>query len=180
MDPVRERSEVLGQLEKAVALLARSMNPRLVPPGGAQIASGIRGARDASGIAAVEGRLTEQNGMVQAGGPCSFGCDEPAARVLVTVMKFDPLRRSAALLRFSGRALQVLDEDLFLDCISFDAAHAPEGISTMDWGVASCCRREVPDVMYSRGSGGAGAVLILLGEDPVDVANNIIICSNRL
>ncbi len=145
-----------------------------------QIAFALRGAREKSGIAAVEGGLAEQDGELHAGGPCSFGCDEPAARVLVTVMKFDPLRRSAALLRCSDRALRVLDEDLFLDCVSFDAAHAPQGISTMDWGIASCCREEVPDVMYSRGSRGAGAVLVLLGEDPVDVANNIIICSNRL
>jgi len=180
MDPVQERSDVLGHLEKAVALLVQSMNLQLIPPDGAQIGFAIRGARDKSGIAAVNGRISSTGGKVHAGGPCSFGSDEHVARVLLTVMKFDPLRRSGALLRFSDRALQVLDEDLFLECSSFDAAKAPQGISTMDWGIASCCRRGVPDVIYSRGSRGAGAVLIRLGENPVDVANNIIICSNRI
>ena len=69
-------------------------------------------------------------------------------------MKFDPVRRSAALLRFSDRALLVLDEDLFLDCVPCDTAMVPQGISTMDWGIAACCRQDVPDVIYLRGSPG--------------------------
>jgi predicted fused transcriptional regulator/phosphomethylpyrimidine kinase len=47
----------------------------------------------------------------------------------------------------------------------------------MDWGVAAACKNGVPDVIYPRGGRGA---FIILGEDPVDVANNIIICSNRI
>lgn len=179
MDPFQERREVLGQLENAVALLVRSMSPQFILPGGAQVGYAIRGARDKSGIAAVEGRISGTAGKAQAGGPCSFGTDEEIARIILTVMKFDPGRRSAALLRFSDRALKVLDEDLFLECVPCDAT-APQGITTMDWGIASCCRREVPDVIYPRGGKNKDATLILLGEGPADVANNIIICSNRI
>jgi predicted fused transcriptional regulator/phosphomethylpyrimidine kinase len=180
MDPVLERREVLERVENAVTLLARSMSPQLIPPPGAQIGYAIRGARDKDGVAAVAGRISVAAGSVHPGGPASFGSDEETARIILTVMKFDPLRRAAALLRFSGRALQVLDEDLFLDCVSCDTAMVPLGISTMDWGIAACCRQDVPDVIYLSGARGAGAALILLGEDPVDVANNIIICSNRI
>jgi predicted fused transcriptional regulator/phosphomethylpyrimidine kinase len=180
MDPVQERREVLGRMEDAVALLARSMSPQLVPPPGAQIGYAIRGARDKDGIAAVAGRISVTGGNILPGGPASFGTDEEIARIILTVMKFDPVRRSAALLRFSERALLVLDEDLFLDCVPCDTAMVPQGISTMDWGIAACCRQDVPDVIYLRGARGAGSALIILGEDPVDVANNIIICSNRI
>ncbi|MDD4137409.1 MAG: thiamine-phosphate synthase family protein [Methanoregula sp.] len=180
MDPVLERREVLVRMEDAVALLTRSMSPQLVPPGGAQIGYAIRGARDRGGIAAVEGKISVTDGGVHPGGPASFGSDEEIARVILTVMKFDPRRRSAAFLRFSGRALRLLDEDLFLECVPRDTAKAPQGISTMDWGVATVCKKGVPDVIYPRDSGGADGTLILLGEDPVDVANNIIICSNRI
>ncbi|MDD1693132.1 MAG: phosphomethylpyrimidine kinase [Methanoregula sp.] len=180
MDPVQERSEVLGELEKAVVPLVSSMNLQFIPEKGAQIGYAIRGARDKNSVAAIDGRLTGKNGAVQTGGPCSFGSDDEVARVILTIMKFDPRRRSAALLKFSSRALQVLDEDLFLECVKYDAAKAPQGITTMDWGIASCCNDGVPDVIYSPGTRGANAVLILLGEEPVDVANNIIICSNRI
>ena len=54
------------------------------------------------------------------------------------------------------------------------------GISTMDWGIASCCKEGVPDVIFRKGANAAESRIVLLGEGPVDVANNIIICSNRI
>lgn len=180
MDPSSERTAVLDQLEQAVLLLAQSMSPSLLPPAGAQIGYAIRGARDNNGVAAVNGRIRETRGSGPVKNPCAFGTDEEIARVILTVTKFDPRRRCAALLRFSGRALEVLEEDLFLECISYDTSRAPPGISTMDWGIASCCRDEVPDVIYAGGTGSGDAPLILLGEEPAGVANNIIICSNRI
>lgn len=180
MDPSSERNSVLVQLENAVALVAPSMNPKLVSVAGTQIGYAIRGARDKNGIAAVGGRIRETSGAVQAGGSCAFGTDEEIARVILTVMKFDSRRRCAALLRFSERALDILDEDLFLECVSYDASRAPPGISTMDWGIASCCKNEVPDVIFAVGPGAGAVPLILLAEEPAGVANNIIICSNRI
>jgi len=180
MDPVQERNEVLAQLTRVVDLIGQSMHDRLIPPRGAQIGYAIRGARDKRGVAAVDGRITTAEGKPVIGGPCSFGCDEEIARAIVTVMRFDPRRRSAALIRFSDRVLQVLDDDLFLECASYDPKKAPAGISTMDWSVASCCRGEVPDVIFPRGPHDEDPVILILGEDPNDVANNIIICSNRI
>lgn len=177
MDPTSERSAVIAQLESAIAPLAGSISQKLIPTTGAQLGYAIRGARDKNGVAAIEGRVTRAG---EPAGVCGFGVDEEIARVILTVMKFDQLYRSAAFLRCSGRALDVLDGDLFLECASFDATKAPKGISTMDWGIASCCRDEIPDVIYAKNTSGMGAPLILLAEDPVDVVNNIIICSNRI
>ena len=50
----------------------------------------------------------------------------------------------------------------------------------MDWGIASCCKDGVPDVIFSEGTGEKESRIILFGEGPADVANNIIICSNRI
>ena len=62
----------------------------------------------------------------------------------------------------------------------FHPAPANRGISTMDWAIASCCREGVPDVIFRQGSSAAESRIVLLGERPADVANNIIICSNRI
>ena len=180
MDPASERNAVLADLTRAVALLEQSMSTKLVPLNGAQIGYAIRGARDKGGIASVQGRISGSAGSMKAGGPCMFGTDEEIARVILTVLKFDPRRRSAALLMFSDRARDVLEGNLFLECAAYDTARAPAGISTMDWAVAACCKKEVPDVMYPGSGDEGGAPLIILGEDPVDVANNIIICSKRI
>ena len=50
----------------------------------------------------------------------------------------------------------------------------------MDWGVSSCCRDGVPDVIFDRGAPGKEGLIRLFGENPDAVANNIIICSNRI
>jgi hydroxymethylpyrimidine/phosphomethylpyrimidine kinase len=179
MDPAQERNEALTQLDQVVETLMQSLDARLIPASGAQIGYAIRGARDKSGIAAVDGRIMVRDGKPSKG-PCTFGCDEEIARAIVTIMRFDPLRRSAGLIRFSDRALRVLEDDLFLECASYDPKKAPGGISTMDWSIASCCREEVPDVIFPRGASVRDAKILILGEDPNDVANNIIICSNRI
>jgi thiamine-phosphate diphosphorylase len=179
MDPVQERTEALGLLNRAVETIVQSLDARLIPTYGLQIGFAIRGARDKGGIAAVDGRIMVRDGKLSAG-PCSFGCDEEIARALVTIMRFDSLRRSMGLVRFSDRALRVLEDDLFLECASYDPENAPGAISTMDLGVASCCRKEVPDVIFPQGIDGKDGIILILGEDPNDVANNIIICSNRI
>jgi hydroxymethylpyrimidine/phosphomethylpyrimidine kinase len=71
-------------------------------------------------------------------------------------------------------------ESLLLECTSFDPASESPGISTMDWGVASCCKEGIPDVCYDYGGEGKEALIRFFGEDPIDVTNNIIMISNRI
>lgn len=179
MDPNRERSDALENLATAVALLEQSMEVRLIPARGTKLGYAIRGARDKGGVAAVTGGIIDDSGKPHACGPCGFGVDEEIARMVLTAMKFDPNIRSAATLRFSRKTLATI-ENLLLECNSFDPVSEPPGISTMDWGVASCCKEGVPDVCYDTGSAGKEAIFRLFGENPVDVSNNIIMISNRI
>jgi len=117
--------------------------------------------------------------VVRASGSCAFGADEEISRIVLTAMKFDPVMRSAAILRYSPAVISVL-EDMFLECRSFDPGGEPPGISTMDWGVASCCRDGVPDVIFDRGTREDEPRIRLFGEDSLDVSNNIIMLSNRI
>jgi predicted fused transcriptional regulator/phosphomethylpyrimidine kinase len=178
-DPGRERSDVLERLAQATVILEQSLDVRLIPAKGANLAYAIRGARDKNDVAVVRGGIINENGKPHAAGPCTFGGDEDAARLVLTAMKFDPTMRSAATLRFSKNTLKVL-ESLLLDCASFDRAQEPPGISTMDWGVASCCKEGVPDVCYDYGGKGKEAIIRILGENPIGVTNNIIMISNRI
>jgi predicted fused transcriptional regulator/phosphomethylpyrimidine kinase len=180
MDPAHERNITLSTLQAAVAQLEGSVNARLVPPEGLLFGFALRGARDKSGVAAVDGGIKNRAGGLAAAGPCAFGTDEPVVRIILTAMKFDPVIRSAALLQFSDRALDILENDLFLECVPLNAAPENPGISTMDWGIASCCKEGVPDVIYQKGAGAKESRIVLFGEGPADVANNIIICSNRI
>jgi thiamine-phosphate diphosphorylase len=180
MDPAYERNTALSTLHAAVTQLEGSVNTRLIPPEGLLFGFAIRGARDKNGVAAVDGGIINIPGGGVAAGPCAFGTDDAVARIILTAMKFDPVIRSAAILQFSDRALGVLKNDLFLECVPLHDASKNQGISTVDWGIASCCKDSVPDMIYKKGAGAKESRIVLFGEGPADVANNIIICSNRI
>jgi len=178
-DPLQERIEVLYRLDLAVTHLEESMSALLIKDGGASLVYAIKGARDRDGVAAVPGGMVIHDGKVTAGAPSAFGADEQCARIVLTAMKFDPLMRSAATIRFSEKALAVFEE-MLMECIPVDRDCKPPGISTMDWGVASCCNDGVPDIIYDCGGNKKPGIMHIFGEDPVVVTNNIIICSNRI
>ena len=176
MNSGQERGDVIHELERAVAILVRSMDARLIPPEGMTIAYAVRGARDAEGVAGVQGGIINESGKPYPAGPCTFGTDENGARIILTAMKFDPVMRSAATIGYSPAMITAF-EDMFLECCRFNASSEPAGISSMDWGVASCFKDGVPDIVYNTEK---PSLIRVFGEKPADVANNIIICSNRV
>ncbi len=180
MDSAYERNTTLSTLQAATTKLEQSMNIRLIPPEGASFGFALRGARDTGGVAAVKGGIRNGAGEGVTTGLCAFNTDDPVVRIILTAVKFDPVIRSAAILQFSDRALQVFENDLFLECALLAATSKNPGISTLDWGIATCCKAGIPDVIFRKGTGAKESRIILFGEGPTDVANNIIICSNRI
>jgi hydroxymethylpyrimidine/phosphomethylpyrimidine kinase len=95
-------------------------------------------------------------------------------------MKFDPAIRCAAVLKYTDRAFEVFEDGLFLSCSTVTPGPSAHGTGPMDWGIASCCREEVPDVIYEKKPDPVQSRLLLFGEGPADVINNIIICLGRI
>ena len=180
ISPDQQRNEVLTRLSRAVILLEESMDSRLVYGAGkTNIGYAIPGARDSMGVAAVAGGLVVRKNAVRAAGACEFGADAEIARILLTVLKFDPEMRCAATIRHAEGIRRVL-EDMFLECCTIDPRGQPTGVSTMDWGVASCCKAGVPEVIVAPGISQETSVIHLFGENPAVVAGNIIMLSNRI
>jgi len=180
MDPAHERNTAIALLKEASGRLESVANPQLIPPEGIAFGFAIRGARDAGGVAIVQGGIRSGDRGKTLSGPCVFGSDDPVVRIILTAMKFDPAMRSAAILRFSPKAADVLENDMLLECAVPDPSSAGRVISTMDWGIASCCRDCVPDAVVYRTGDGKESRIVIFGETAADVANNIIICSNRI
>lgn len=177
--PEQERHEVLIRLTEAVSLLESSMNAQLIPSTGTNLVYAIRGARDGRDVAGVQGGIVVREKNVHRSGPCAFDAGGDIARIVLTAMKFDPLMRSAAAIQFSRKTLAVI-EDMFIECCALDRAKEPPGTTTIDWGVASCCTEGVPEVIYDHATAPHEALIRIIGENPVEIANNIIILSNRI
>ncbi|MDD1656207.1 MAG: phosphomethylpyrimidine kinase [Methanomicrobiales archaeon] len=179
MGPEEERKDVLKRLEDAVARLREGMVPSLIPEVGTNLAYAVTGARSPADVAAVEGRIVRLKGQVHPVGTVAFGASDHMARVVLTAMRFDPRVRAAGNIRFSEEAVARL-EGMLLEVCEFDRGREPPGVSTMDWGVASCCREGVPDVIVDRGAVGKEPMIRILGEDPETVVKRIIQLSQRL
>ncbi|MDN7012671.1 phosphomethylpyrimidine kinase [Methanoculleus sp. FWC-SCC3] len=176
---MQERGKVIDRVEEAVALLVERMDARLIPEVGMNIVYALPDARSKEDVAGVLGRIVRLGEAVHPVGEIAFGASDHVARIVITAMRFDPRIRSAANIRFSEAILPELDNLLFEVC-SFDRENEPVGVQTMDWGVASCCKEGVPDVIYDRGAVGKEPMIRVLGEDPVTVAQNILKLSNRI
>jgi len=174
-----EEEEVRAKLELAVKILSEGMSPSLVSGTGSNIGYALRGARTTMDVAGIQGGILIEGSRVQLAGEVTFGSAEGVARVVLTAMRTDPGIRSAAVLHCSPPVLTILG-DLLLDICEFDRAREPPGVSTMDWGVASCCREGVPDVILDRGAPGREPLVRILGEEPVTVAHTIVAVSHRL
>ena len=179
MSPEQQRSEVLLRLSQAVGTLSGAMDHRLALGTRANVGYSLTGARDSTAVAAVKGGLVVQNKAVHAAGDCIFDADPGIARIILSAAKFDPAMRSAAVIRYSHNLPEVLEE-MFLECCTVDRHRQPAGISTMDWGVASCCKEGVPEAVIDPGSSPDTAAIYLFGETPGDVTGNIIMLSNRI
>jgi thiamine-phosphate diphosphorylase len=174
-----EEADVKERLELAVEILVEGITPALLPAAGANIGYALPGARIPGDVAAIRGGIVADGGMLRSPDATAFGGDEGVARVILTAMRADPEIRSAAVIRFSPEALGVVG-DLLLEACGFDRAKEPPGVSTMDWGVASCCRDGVPDAIFDHGAPGREGLIRILGEEPVAVAKKVLQISGGL
>jgi thiamine-phosphate diphosphorylase len=176
---IDEKQIIISKLTSAISTLASSLHRDFIPGSGADIAYAKAGARDLHDIATTGGGIRVINDEVCRPGEVVFGAGGLPARVLLTAMKFDPRVRSVGIIRCTPWVVRMLDE-LFFESCSFDPRKEPKGISTMDWGVALCCRNGVPDVIYNYGAEDREAIVRFFGEEPGEVANNIIMVSARI
>jgi thiamine-phosphate diphosphorylase len=174
-----EEVVVRERLGAAAKVLAEGMSPDLLPSSGADMGYALPGARSPGDVATIPGGIVKGEAGVQLPGGVAFGAGEEVARVVITAMRADPDIRSAAIIRFSPAILAALG-DLLLETCGFDRSREPPGVSTMEWGVAFCCRDGVPDAVYDRGAPGKEGLIRILGEEPVHVARIIIAVSSRL
>lgn len=174
-----DREQILHELAEAVKRIEEHASPALIPEVGMNIAYALPGARIPEDVAAVTGRIVRLKDRVHPVGEIAFGASDHVARIVLTAMKFDPEMRSAANIRFSEDYIHILDEEL-LEVRSFDRTKEPPGVRTMDWGVASCCKEGVPDVIFDRGAMGKEPMIRIMGEDPYTVSQNILKLSQRI
>ena len=175
-----ERQKIIVALDRATTTLCEKINISLLPADGTNLVYALSGAADPSEVAGIPGGITCRDHLPASGGSATFGAGGEVASIVLTAIHYEPVIQSAGIIRYSEEIASIC-EDLFSEVKSFDRNREPPGTPSMDWGVAFCCQPgDVPDVICDRGTATKEPLIRLLGEDPKEIVQNLLIISKRI
>lgn len=161
--PLLAEQAVLQDLRAALRILENEPAiARLVPHVGANLARAVSGARDASQVAAVPGRLFEMRGRVQVPAPPEFGVSRHTADVLLAVLRSDASKLAV---------MNLAPDPEFLDrarAAGLRVARVPPEVERDPKSLSFAGR--APDVFHHEGAFGVEPQAYVAGASAVAVA----------
>ena len=185
----RARYEVLEQLQAAAARLVREDISPLIPEVMSNLGCALPYAEGPEHVAAFPGRIikTLQGTLVPA--PPAFGASRHIAAVILAAAQFFPHLRAAMNIRYV-EGIEDLAPLLHLRHARFDRSQEPpenkaRGEGALAWGVASVMQKlkpwePPPDLISDGVEVGKERMLLVLGEDPMRVAEKALALKNAL
>jgi hydroxymethylpyrimidine kinase/phosphomethylpyrimidine kinase len=183
------RYQVLEELQAAAARLIREDVSPLIPEVMSNLGYDLPFAEGLEHVAAFPGRIlkTPQGTMIPA--PPVFGASRHIAAVILTAAERFPHLRAAMNIRYV-EGIEDMAPILHLRYASFDRAREPAEVKareggTLAWGVASVLDNlqsweQPPDLIGDKGEVGKEAMIRILGEDPMNVAEKALALKNAL
>jgi len=167
-----EKGRAIEEVWKAAKLLvAERKFAKLLPEVGSNIVMALPGAKRASDVVGLSGRIVRVEGRPQLTGYPELGGSEHVANIVLTAMRHDPRIRAGLNIRFSDEILRSCRK-FGLRLVGFDRSKEPRGVKTMVWGTEQAIKKtgRVPDIIFDRGALGKEAMIRLLGRSPIEVA----------
>jgi len=139
-------------------------------------------ARTREDVLAVDGRITVVGGRPRAAGWVKFGASSHMARLILELMKADPSLRAGIDFAWTpvlSRWLEQYCRERGWTYSVIDRRGEPEEIreaegASMPWKVAEAVRAaggKAPKIFYETGAIGKEPVTVLVGRDPIEVAD---------
>ncbi len=177
---VEDRYEVLSDLKKAVSMIEECEEfLRVMPEVRVNIVMAVPGAKTASEVAGIPGRIIEVRKRARAFAEAEFGASHHMANVLLAAMGVDKTFQAVANIKYDG-AVESTIRRLGLSVASFDRANlqkeGPEEGTVESWGVRQAVERlgRIPDVVVDRGEYGIEPVAYVFGHTAVEVAEKVV------
>jgi hydroxymethylpyrimidine/phosphomethylpyrimidine kinase len=177
-----ERLRILDALSQAACRLEQAPWLRgLAPEVQSNLGYALPRAATYRDVAAFPGRIVRLADGIRTVRPPAFGASRHIASVIMAAMHTYPLVRSAMNIRFSEEILRKAQEK-GLHAASFDRNREPEEVkaregSTLEWGTMEAIRHAPvrPDLIYDRGELGKEPMIRILGTDPADVLQKLLL-----
>jgi hydroxymethylpyrimidine kinase/phosphomethylpyrimidine kinase len=183
----QERETVLQDLGAAMDRLAQAAIGRLIPEVRSNLGYALSAALEIEEVAAVPGRISQVGDRLSFCHEPRFGASRHIAKIILTMMSFEPVYRSAMNIRFSPDILSACRR-VGLRAASFDRRLEPasakevEG-SSLEWGTREVLREaegEVPDIIYDAGEVGKEPMVRVLGKDPWEVVDKVLLIDKEV
>jgi hydroxymethylpyrimidine/phosphomethylpyrimidine kinase len=175
-----EEQQVYGLLSKAASELPGILPVSFVPEVGVNIGFALPNATEKREVCALEGRFVRTGDTIMQAGGIAYGGSTHVARIILTAMKYERLQRSAMNVRYTPAIIKAC-RSAGLSISAFDRKFEPKGASTMEWGVKAAIKKTggVPDIIYDKGGMGKEPMIRILGRDPLDVLNKLILITEN-
>jgi len=167
-----EQCTTINNVRKGVQILKEANSfAKLIPEVGCNIAMALPGAQSPADVVAVTGRIVKLKDSTHVVGDIEFDASSHVARIILSAMKFDPAYRAAMNIKYSETILDIC-RDMRLTISSFSRENEPSDTHTMDWGTSFAIEtfKSVPDIIYDKGGVGKEAMIRIMGQNAVDVA----------
>ena len=177
---------IIEKLERAVRILEESPEfSRLIPEVRSNIVMAKENAQTVEDVAGIPGRITTVRGIPKAVSQPDFGASSLMARLVLSVMKHDPGKRSAMNIKYHPDLVEICHK-LGLRVSSYDRTLEPSEVSdeegnTISWGVEVAVQKlgTVPDVIYHKGAWGKEPMIVMVGSQPEELAE-MAVCLAKL
>jgi predicted fused transcriptional regulator/phosphomethylpyrimidine kinase len=167
----------IEKVKKAVNILENSSEfAALIPEVRSNIVMAIDGAETIEQVVGIPGRITIVNGKPKAVMEPDFMSSSHMARLVLSMMKHDPSKKSALNIKYEPIILEICKK-LGLKVSSYDRNNEPKDVrevegGTIPWGVEIAIKKAgtFPDIIYHKGAWGKEPMICLMGHDAVEVA----------
>ena len=175
-----ERYHVLQDLKEAMEVLKRERVGGLIPEVSSNLGYALPGAEGIEDVAAFPGRIVRFKDTLASLADPEFGASHHVAKIILTVMHFDPEYCSAMNIRYTKESIAGLRRKGFT-IGHFDRRQEPKRVkekegSSLEWGVHEVLSRlkKVPDFIFDEGDVGKEPMIRVLGRNPQEVVKKVL------
>ncbi len=128
-------------------------------------------------VLGISGRLVKSGNSVIQAGDLVFGGSQHVATALIEVSKKFPDIRSAINIKYEPKLITKAKKRK-MSVLTYDRKKESKNSklkenSSISWGVSSCLKSEMPDIIYHKGDLGKEPMIIVFGNTPTEVVKKI-------
>ncbi|MEM4543645.1 MAG: bifunctional hydroxymethylpyrimidine kinase/phosphomethylpyrimidine kinase [Nitrososphaerota archaeon] len=176
-----ERFHVLENIRKALESLEKSeWASEFIPESQSNLVMAIESAETLYDVAGIPGRIVKIDKNVKASSHPWFNASKHVARAVLTVMNYFPYIRAAMNIKYSEEIVKTAIK-LGMSVSSYDRREEPPEIKKIEgysipWGVKTALEKtggKPVDMIYHLGDWGKEPMIIIFGEDAVEVVRKL-------